>query len=68
MLIKTKDNKMSKDIKLDESVTCVFKKIQEIEDSLKELKLYVNHLEESAKKNRNKKLLLINRLEESNVN
>jgi len=58
-------NESEKISKLDKSVTDVFKKIQEIEDSFKELKLYVNHMEESAKKNRDKKLFLIDKLEES---
>jgi hypothetical protein len=58
-------NESEKISKLDKSVTDVFKKIQEIEDSLKDLKLYVNHMEESAKKNRDKKLFLIDKLEES---
>jgi hypothetical protein len=53
---------MNKDSKLDESVTCVFKKIQEIEDSLKDLRLCVNHMEERAKKNRDTREVLENEI------
>ena len=53
---------MSKDNQLDESVTNVFKKIQEIEDSIKDLKLSVNHMEERAKKNRDTRKVLENEI------
>ena len=55
-------NESEKISKLDKSVTDVFKKIQEIEDSLKDLKLYVNHMEESAKKNRDTRKVLENEI------
>ena len=53
---------MSKDNQLDESVTNVFKKIQEIEDSIRDLKLSVNHMEERAKKNRDTRKVLENEI------